>query len=150
MKKSLMAIFGALVYSTLFYSQGLGLNMLLFATIAVIAVFTTHKVARRKEMYIAATLYITSALFVFTINSILSIITNIIAFMIFSGTISGVKNSIYVQWFNGLYHLFIGALHRHFHKKPENVQPVTKQNYGFIIVTTIAVLTILIIFLGSS
>lgn len=146
MKKALIAIAGALIFSTLFYSQNLGLNMLLFAITAVIAVFTIHKIARRPSMYIIASLYVTSALFVFTVNTILSMITCIIAFIIFSGAISGVKNSIYAQWFNGLYQLIAGAIHQRVVTKSTKEITPKNHNYGFIILTIVVVLVIVLIF----
>lgn len=147
MKKTLIAIASSFLFSTLFYHQSLGLNMLLFAIIAIAAVFTIHERARRLDVYLSAGLYLACSFFVFAINSGLSYVTSIFSFIIFSGSISGFKNSIYVQWFNGIYQLLIGALHQLLSNKEKKETTTKKHNLGFIALTTSLVITVLIIFI---
>ncbi len=147
MKKTLIAIASGLLFSTLFYNQNLGINILLFAIIAITTVFMIHKKARRPEVYINAGLYLAASFFVFSVNSTLSIITSIVTFIIFSGSISGFKNSVYAQWFNGIYQLMVGAIHQLTSKK-EKITSTKKYNLGFIIGTIALVVTILIIFIA--
>ena len=147
MKKILISIASGFLFSTLFYNQNVGLNMLLFAIIAIVTVFVIQEKARRMEVYLSAGLYLLCSLFVVIVNTTFSIFTSIVSFVIFSGSISGFKNSIYVQWFNGIYQLLAGALHQLTSKKEEKTISSKKYNIGFIILTTVIVITILIIFI---
>jgi hypothetical protein len=143
MKKQLILIIASLGFSSLFYQQGFGLNMVLFAILSVILVsYFRPEALRRREYWMLALAYIVSATFVFFHNSPLSIVNTFISFLIFVGSISGIRNSVYVQWFNGLYQTFVGSLHQRIHTK---TAPAAKKrihhsyDFKFILLTAIIV-----------
>lgn len=149
MKRQLILWIGALGFSTLFYHQNLGLNMFIFAIIAVIAVYLVRKEAfKRNDMRFASLLYLATSLFVFTNHSILAICMSFMSFIVFAGSISGIQNAIYVQGLNGLYQTFLGALHQRLDPKSEKKpqQDSKKRDYGFIILCVVLVIALPIIF----
>jgi len=149
MKTTLLRTIGALTFGLLFYDQNLGINMLLFAMVAITAVFITQKETRTRKPFIFITsLYLLSAVFVFTVNSLLSITTCIVTFLVFVGSISGKQNSIYVQWLNGIYQSLLGALHNKLDQKETSPSKDDKSNYGFIVLTITIVTTLVILFAG--
>lgn len=149
MKRQLILWISALGFSTLFYNQNLGLNMFIFALIAVTAVILTRRdVFKRTDMWIATGIYIITSLFVFTNNSALAIFMSFITFIVFTGTISGNQNAIYVQGINGLYQSFLGALHYYLtpKKKRKVITPKKKRDYGFVLLCVLLVIGLPIIF----
>ncbi len=149
MKRQLILWISALGFSTLFYQQDLGLNMFLFAMIAVITVFFARREAfARSDMRIATGVYLMTSLFVFTNHSTLAIFMSFITFIVFTGTISGAKNAIYVQGINGLYQSLLGALHYYTSPKKERatVTPQKKRDYGFILLCVLLVIGLPVIF----
>lgn len=150
MKKQLILSVVSLGFSTLFYKQDFGLNMLLFAIISIALVsYFRPEVIKRKEYWVSALAYLISACFVFFNNSALSIANTFISFLVFVGSISGIRNSVYVQWFNGLYQTFIGSLHQKIHK--ESISEIkerahTTYDYKFILLTVIIVGSLVAIF----
>jgi len=149
MKRQLILWISALGFSTLFYNQHLGLNMPLFAIIAIITVAIMRpKVFKRKDMLMATFIYIITSLFVFTNHSVLAIFMSFISFIVFAGTISGMQNAVYVQGINGIYQSVLGALHYYMTPKKERkvVTSKKKRDYGFIILTVLLVVGLPIIF----
>ena len=149
MKLQLILWISALGFSTLFYQQDLGLNMFLFALIAVVTVCIARREAfARLDMRIATIVYLLTSLFVFTNHSALAIFMSFITYIVFAGTISGAKNAIYIQGMNGLYQSFLGALHYYMSPKKERqiVTPQKKRDYGFILLCVLLVVGLPIIF----
>ena len=149
MKRQLILWISALGFSTLFYNQNLGLNMFIFALIAVITVFFARREAfKRTDMCIATGVYLVTSLFVFTNHSALAIFMSFITFIVFAGTISGSKNAIYVQGINGIYQSILGALHYYMTPKKERkiVTPQKKRDYGFILLCVLLVIGLPILF----
>jgi len=147
MKKFIIRCLGALLFSLLFYRQNLGVNMLLFSIIVVLAVIIIRPETKsNKSFLLSATLYIISSIFVFTVNSFLAISSCILAFIVFAGSISGLKNAVYIQWLNGLYQSTLGFLHQKINpsKKVPNLE--SSYNYKFIFLTTTIVITLVVIF----
>ena len=150
MKKQLLLIIASLGFSTLFYKQDFGLNMLLFAFFSIALVSYFHPAAiKRKEYWVTAFLYLASASFVFTNNSALSIMNTFLTFLVFVGSVSGIKNSVYVQWFNGLYQTFMGSLHQKIHRDSKTkviVRPHTYYDFKFILLSLIIVISLVAVF----
>ncbi|MEP0264921.1 DUF4173 domain-containing protein [Dokdonia sp.] len=149
MKRQLILWISALGFSTLFYHQDLGLNMFIFAIIAVIVVYLAHREAfKRVDMRLSTLLYLLVSLFVFTNHSALAICMSIMSFIVFAGSISGIRNAIYVQGLNGLYQTFLGTLHHHLDPKKEKKATKTskKRDYGFILLCILLVIGLPVIF----
>lgn len=149
MKRQLILWISALGFSTLFYQQDLGLNIFLFAIIAVITVFFARREAfSRLDMRISTIVYLLTSLFVFTNHSALAIFMSFITYIVFAGTISGAKNAIYIQGMNGLYQSLLGALHYYMSPKKERkiVTPQKKRDYGFIFLCVLLVVGLPVIF----
>ncbi|WP_299679218.1 DUF4153 domain-containing protein [uncultured Dokdonia sp.] len=149
MKRQLTLWISALGFSTLFYEQDLGINLFIFAIIAVVVVAIMRtEVFKRKDMCIATFIYLLTSLFVFTNHSALAVFMSFITYIVFAGTISGSKNAIYVQGINGIYQSVVGALHYHMTPKKERkeITPKKKRDYGFIMLTVVLVVGLPIIF----
>ena len=148
MKTTLIRCIGALLFGLLFYNQDLGLNMVIFSLVAITAVFIVRPtLLRRKPFLMAAALYLVSAIFVFTVNSLLAITTCIFTFIVFAGSISGFHNSVYVQWLNGIYQSSLGGLHHRIDTSTSTVPArKSKHNYGFILLTIVIVVTLVSLF----
>lgn len=148
MKTMLIRLTGALLFSLLFYGQQLGLNMVLFALVAIFSVFITRpELLKRRLLLLAASFYLLSALFVFTTYSKLSIFSCLIAFLVFVGSISGFNNAIYVQWINDLYQASLGSLHQRMNvSSSATSKKESKYNYGFILLTIVVVVTLVSVF----
>lgn len=141
MKRQILIFLGAFFFSTLFYEQGFGLNMLLFAIVSVAMVLLFQPEAwRRRDLRLAAVPYLASSVFVFTVSSWFSVLMCLFTFLVFVGTVSGFRNTVYVQWFNGIYQLFFGALHQRLKNGNLDSAPKKKYNYGFLVFTGVIVL----------
>ncbi len=116
--KHLSLIIGALLFSTLFYRQDIGLNQSLFSLLTIIILVVHNKNAFHKPSTLIISLaYIVSAIATFMYVSTLAIITNSVVFFTLVGHISEHKSSLYVNWLNGSYTLVSGAFHRYFKRK---------------------------------
>ena len=94
----------ALLFSTLFYKQNIGLNLLLFSVLVIIILIINNvKIIKNRNIYFKLITYILTGITVFLYNSNLSITANIIAFFTVIGSVSEHKSSIYIKWMNGIY-----------------------------------------------
>lgn len=148
MKTTCIRLTGAFIFSLLFYNQHLGLNMVLFALVAIFTIFLIRpELLRRRSLLVASGLYLLSALFVFTAHSWLSIFSCLIAFLVFVGSISGFENAVYVQWINGIYQASLGSLHQRINGASHTTsKSESKHNYGFILLTLVIVVTLVSLF----
>ncbi|WP_299767393.1 DUF4173 domain-containing protein [uncultured Dokdonia sp.] len=149
MKRQLILWISALGFSTLFYNQNIGLNLFIFAVVAItILAIMRREVFKRADMLLASFIYLLTSFFVFTNHSALALFMSFITFIVFAGTISGSKNAIYVQGINGIYQSVVGALHYYLTPKEERkiLTPKKKRDYGFIMLTVILVVGLPIIF----
>ena len=147
MKTSIIRCLGAILFSLLFYGQRLGINILLFSIVAVVAVLIIRPETKtNKSLIFSAGLYVLSAIFVFTVNSLLAITTCILAFIVFAGSISGIKNAVYVQWLNGIYQSTLGVLHSKMSPNKDIPEVKSNHNYKFIILTIAIVTTLIVVF----
>lgn len=114
MKKPALFI-AALLFSTFFYDQRIGLNLFLFSILTVVILFInnqSHFKNRKTQIYSIA--YLITGLTIFFHSSTLSVIANLAAFFTLIGHLSETKSSIYVSWLNGLYTTIAGFFHRNF------------------------------------
>nr|WP_321224824.1 DUF4173 domain-containing protein [uncultured Psychroserpens sp.] len=113
--KQLVIIIASILFSILFYNRGIGLNLSLFTVITILLLYihNSHKF-KNKTILLHVLAYVLSAVFVFVNHTALAIITNCAAFFTLVGTVSQSANSIYVQWFNGIYSSVAGLFHRNF------------------------------------
>jgi len=113
--KKLILFISALLFSTFFYNQSIGLNLFLFSLLTVVILLinnTSHFKNRKTQIYTIA--YLITGLTIFFHSSSLSIIANLVAFFTLIGHLSETKSSIYISWLNGLYTTIAGLFHRSF------------------------------------
>ncbi|MEE9408911.1 MAG: DUF4173 domain-containing protein [Polaribacter sp.] len=135
--KKLTTLIGALLFSILFYSQNIGVNLLLFTilTIVILAI-KNPKPFKNKGNNLKVLGYLITGITVFIYKSDLSIIANIIAFFTFIGSLSEQKSSIYIQWINGIYTTVVSYFSIYFDTLNSEVEKVKKEkkekiNYGY-------------------
>ena len=131
--KNIPLVISALLFSTLFHKQGIGLNLSLFSILALIILIFYNKVAFKQKSTVAyAILYLISATAIFIYNNSLSIIANTFSFFTLVGQVSKQNSSIYINWLNGLYTIIAGFFHRNFNidEKEEKITP--KKNIDYV------------------
>lgn len=131
--KQAIIILSSLVFSTLFYSQNIGLNLSIFSilTLIVLIISNTNKF-KNKATIIYALLYLVTAAIVFFQHTTLSIITNCVVFFTLIGSITEAKSSIFVNWLNGVYTTVAGFFHRSFDFNKKEAKPILKKDIDFI------------------
>lgn len=130
--KNIPLVIGALLFSTLFHKQGIGLNLSIFSLLVLIVLaFYNTSVFKQKSTIAYSILYLVTAISVFIYNNSLSIIANTVAFFTLVGQVSEQNSSIYVNWINGLYSIIAGFFHRNFNvnEKEEKVVPKKQIDY---------------------
>lgn len=116
--KQIITILASMLFSTLFYGQNIGLNLLIFSFVTVgILILNNPKNIRVKQTAILCIAYLLSAILVFINHSNLAIIANCVAFFTLVGSFSEANSSIYVNWVNGVYTSIAGIFHRNFDAK---------------------------------
>lgn len=147
MKKPALFI-AALLFSTFFYNQSIGLNLFLFSILTVVILFInnqSHFKNRKTQIYSIA--YLITGLTMFFHSSTLSIIANLVAFFTLIGHLSETKSSIYVHWLNGIYTTIAGFFHRNFAlpktetEKEEKIQIDYLHWAKIILIPTVIVIT---------
>ena len=130
--KNLITLISAILFSTLFYKQNIGLNLSLFSIITiVILTLKNNQIFKNKSTTFIAISYLITAIFVFMYKSNLAIITNIIAFMTFIGSVSEHKSSIYVKWVNGIYTVIVSYFSMRFDKENSGADKVRKEKINY-------------------
>lgn len=149
--RKISLLIGAILFSTLFYKQNLGLNLSLFCivTITVLGIYNPN--AFKKKSTIAYSLfYIISGMAIFFFQSRLTFIANFVAFFTLVGQVAEHKSSIYVSWLNGFYSFVAGFFHRNFNvnAKEEKVKPKKEIDYAhWIKIIGIPLMTLIIFIL---
>lgn len=102
--KNLITFISALLFSTFFFKQNIGLNLFLFTglTCSIIILKNPELIKNRNVLFKIIAYFITGTT-VFFYNSSLAILANIISFFTLIGSISEPKSSIYIKWLNGIY-----------------------------------------------
>lgn len=126
-------IIGAILFSTLFYKQDLGLNLSLFSLLTILILAINKKDAfYNKTVIIKSLAYLLSGIAVFFYKSNLSITANVVSFFIFVGSISEHKASIYINWLNGCYTTIAAFFHRLYEQSGTNKNTNSKQRIDYI------------------
>lgn len=149
--KNITVLIASLFFSTLFYKQGIGLNLSLFSLLTVIILRLNNKNAfAKRSVILYSVLYLTTSITVFFYSSQLTIIANCVVFFTLIGSISEHKTSIYVNWLNGVYTSIAGFFHRNFDYNEAEETPKLKQDIDLLHwVKIIGIpLTIIIIFIA--
>lgn len=111
--KQIVILIAAVLFSLLFYGQSVGLNLALFAVLAlVLLLFYNLKKFRDRGVLLHSAAYLLSAVLVFVHGSSLSVMANLLMFVSLVGAVSESQSSIYLKWLNGLYTSIAGFFHR--------------------------------------
>lgn len=130
--KHIPLVIGALLFSTLFHKQGIGLNLSVFSLLALALIIAFNKSAFKHKSTIAySALYIITAVSVFIYNNSLSVIANTVAFFTLVGQVSEQNSSIYINWINGLYSTAAGFFQRNFSVNEKEEKVVSKKDIDY-------------------
>ncbi len=131
--KNLTTLIGALLFSTFFYQQNIGLNLLLFTLITILILTINNSSAfTRRETIIKAIAYLITGITVFLYNSNLAIIANVIGFFTLVGSVSEHKSSIYIKWINGVYTTIVAAFAKHFESLESEKKNIKKKKINYV------------------
>lgn len=131
--KNLVTIICAILFSTLFYQQNIGINLSLFTVLTIIVLrIKNFESFKNKTTILTAIGYIITGISVFMYKSDLSIIANIIAFFTLVGTISEHKSSIYIQWINGVYTTIVAAFSLYYDSLNSEVENVQRKKINYV------------------
>ncbi len=131
--KNIILLVSAILFSTLFYKQDIGLNMSLFSIITIVILsFFNPKTFKNKSTIVLTVTYVVTAVAIFFYNSTLSILANGFAFFTLVGHVSQRNSSIYVNWLNGLYSFVAGIFHRAFLASESNKESKLKKQIDYI------------------
>lgn len=132
--KKIITLISAVVFSTLFYGQNIGLNLSLFSILTVLIIgITNYKRFKNISTIFKLISYLITAITVFFYKSDLTIIANILAFFTFIGSISQHKSSIYIQWINGVYTTIFSSFSWYYDSLNLEVESIKKEkiNYAY-------------------
>lgn len=131
--KNLITLISALLFSTLFYKQNIGLNLSLFTILTIIVLgINNHQAFKNKNFILNTTAYIITGIAVFIYKSNLTILVNIITFFTLVGTISDHKSSIYVKWINGVYTVVVSYFSMRFDNLNAEVKKEKKEKVNYV------------------
>jgi len=112
--KNILLLIAAILFSTLFYGQNIGLNLSIFTIITIVVLSVLNfKPFKKSKTILTSLLYLISGITVFFQSSTLTIIANILAFHILIGYTNKGASSIYISWINGLYTSIASTFHRY-------------------------------------
>jgi len=104
---------GAILFSTLLYQKSFGLNIVLITTLLFSLLTITNKnVFKNNIAKLLSGLLIIAAVLVFWVHSSLSILNYFICLLTFIGYLTAPKASIYVNFINGVFSLFMASIFR--------------------------------------
>lgn len=130
--KKLIPLISAILFSTLFYKQGIGLNLSLFTLLTIVVLAIKNKnVFKKQSVILKVIAYFITAVTVFLYKSDLAIIANIIAFFTLIGSVSEHKSSIYIQWFNGIYTTIVAAFSLYYDKSISENETAKKKKINY-------------------
>ncbi|WP_127844947.1 DUF4153 domain-containing protein [Psychroflexus aestuariivivens] len=113
--KNLISLISALIFSTLFYKQNIGLNLFLFSVLtSSILILKNPELTKNRSILLKIAAYLITGVMVYFYNSSLVILANLIAFFTLIGSVSEPKSSIYVNWINGIYTSIVSYFSRYY------------------------------------
>ena len=146
--KNLLLFIASLLFSTLFYKQNIGLNMLLFSIITTILIaILNFNAFKKKATLLHTSLFVFTAFLVFKLPSNLTIFTAITSFILLVGAISESKSAIYVKYLNGLYSTIVAVFAHYFDQINKEVEQVKKRKMDYIFWLKIIGIPILVLIL---
>jgi hypothetical protein len=131
--KNFIILIGSLLFSTLFYKQGIGLNLSLFTllTILILAITNYQKIIIKSTL-LKVFAYLITGFTVFLYKTDVSIIANILAYFTLVGSISEHKSSIYVKWLNGVYTTIVAGFTIYYDNINSEVDNVKKKKIDYL------------------
>lgn len=116
--KYIYNLIAALIFSTIFHQQSIGLNLLLFTILTTCILLLTHFEAfkSKQTLYISACYLITGIVVIFH-HSTLVLIANMVSFVTLIGSISEEKSAIYIKLLNGIYSSIVAYFAKYFDKE---------------------------------
>lgn len=149
--KKLLLFIGGILFSTLFYSKSIGLNLFLFSILTLIILFANNKGDfKSRKILIYSGIYLVTGLAVFFHDSSLAIIANIVSFFTLIGILSQNKSSIYINWLNGIYTTIAGWFHRNYSVNEITQKVESKKDIDYFHLAKIILIpaVIVVIFIG--
>lgn len=134
MKKQITLLFGAFLFSVLFYQNDFGLNILLFSIIVltILGVFKFQELKKKTNLMLVASYALTSLLY-FIHNSSLALVATVASLFLLLGAISQTNSSVYVKLMNGFFSMIAGAFYNFFDKQKDQnkVKETSKFDYFY-------------------
>lgn len=144
--KNIYNLIAALIFSTIFYKQSIGLNLLIFTTLTIsILLLNNYNSFKNKQTLLFSICYLITGLTVFFYNYNLSIIANLVGFITLVGSITEEKTSIYIKWLNGIYSIIVSYFSTCFEKKISNTTTSENRKTNFLYLLKILTPSIIII-----
>ena len=130
--KKLIPFISAVLFSSLFYKQGIGLNLSLFTLLTILVLMIKNKKLFQEKIIIFYTIaYFITGISVFLYKTEITIIANVIAFFTLVGSISEHKSSIYIHWINGFYTSIVAAFSLYYEKSIAEVEAEKKRTINY-------------------
>lgn len=148
MNKNILLLIGALGFSVLFYQNGFGINILLFSlTVTLLLLLTNFEKFKEVRTILLSLLYVGTSFVFFIHHTELVLITNLVVFFIFLGSLSEHNSSVYVKFLNGFFSTIATSFYNYFNKinDEEESKNDRKIDYLFLIkMVGIPLITIII------
>jgi hypothetical protein len=117
MKKTIIITVGGLLFASLFYTQSLGINALLYSTFLMIALAISRKeILLKSSIIFSGTAMLSSAVAISVHGSAWSIAAYFLSTLMYIGYVASYRSSIYVSWLNGFYNAVFGIFHSFFYQ----------------------------------
>ncbi|AUC79307.1 DUF4173 domain-containing protein [Nonlabens sp. MB-3u-79] len=117
MKKTILITAGGLVFATLFYTQSLGINALIYSIFLIGALaISRKKMLLKSSIILSGTAMLSSALAISIHGSTWSMTAYFLSTLLYIGYVASFQSSIYVSWLNGCYNAVFGVFHSFFYQ----------------------------------
>lgn len=133
MKKNIIITAGGLVFATLFYTQSLGINALLYSIFLIVALAVSRKeILLKSSILLSGTAMLSSAVAISIHGSTWSITAYFLSTLLYIGYVASFQSSIYVSWLNGCYNAVFGVFHSFLYQlePPKTEKPKKKTATG--------------------
>ena len=149
MKKTIIIILGGIVFSTLFYTQDLGINAFIYSLFLIIALaISRHQILLKSTIILSAVGMLASATAIAVHGSAWSIVGYFLSTLLFIGYVASHQTSIYLSWLNGLYNTILGVFHSFFYQieEPEITTPKKAVDVGQLVKVIFVPLVLVVVF----
>lgn len=149
--KNITTLIAAILFSTLFHKQQIGINLLFFTIVTIIFLLINNYNTFKNTITITKSiLYLITGMAVFLYNSNLAIIANLIGFITLIGSYSNSNSSMYIKWVNGIYTSIVSYFSKYFDKLSLEVKLVEKNEINYLFWFKIILIPLIIIFIFTS